>query len=480
VAEHSELWSLTDFISATGGRLTGKPAQGISGMSIDSRTIAPGEAFFAISGEARDGHTFAADALDKGAALAVVAEDKAADIGATPLLAVANPLEALENLGRAARARSPAQIIAVTGSVGKTGTKEMLRAALSPSGETHASAASYNNQWGVPLSLALLPRTARFAIFEVGMNHPGEILPLARMIRPHIAIITSVAPVHLEYFASLDDVAAAKAEIFAGLEPGGAAILNRDNAYFDFLAERARAAGAGRVIGFGEDERADARAAKLSLHADCSAVSADILGIRATYKVGAPGKHQVINSLAVLAAVQLAGGDLARGALALGAWRAPRGRGRRLVFTTQLGAVSIIDESYNANPASMRAAIATLSQAQPSGNGRRIAVLGDMLELGEAAPRLHAELAEPLLDAHVDLVYTAGPMMAALRDALPAALRAGHAKESDGLADILTRDIRPGDVVMIKGSLGSRMAPLVAALERHLVLRYEATAATAN
>jgi UDP-N-acetylmuramoyl-tripeptide--D-alanyl-D-alanine ligase len=480
VAERGELWSLTDFIAATGGRLTGKPAQGISGISIDSRTIAPGEAFFAIRGEARDGHSFAAGALDKGAALAVVAEDKVAEIAAAPLLVVADPLQALENLGRAARLRSRAQIIAVTGSVGKTGTKEMLRAALSPSGETHASAASYNNQWGVPLSLALLPRTARFAIFEVGMNHPGEIAPLARMIRPHIAIVTAVAPVHLEYFVSLDDIAAAKAEIFAGLEPGGAAILNRDNAYFDFLAERARAAGAGRVIGFGEDERADARAAKLSLHADCSAVSADFHGIRVTYKVGAPGKHQVINSLAVLAAAQLAGGDLARGAMALGVWRAPRGRGRRLVFTTQLGSVSIIDESYNANPASMRAAIATLGQVQPGGNGRRIAVLGDMLELGQAAPHLHTELAEALVDANVDLVYTAGPMMALLRDALPAALRAGHARTADGLADMLERDIRPGDVVMIKGSLGSRMAPLVAALERHLVLRYEATAATAN
>ena len=474
VPERDELWSLTDIIAATGGRLTGNPPQGIFGISIDSRTIGPGEAFFAIRGSERDGHAFAATALDKGAALAVVAEDKAAEIAGAPLLLVPDPLEALENLGRAARARSPAQVIAVTGSVGKTSTKEMLRVALSPSGETHASAASYNNQWGVPLSLALLPPTAHFAIFEVGMNHPGEILPLARMIRPHIAIVTAVEPVHLEFFATLDDIAAAKAEIFVGLEPGGAAILNRDNAYFDFLTERARTAGAGRVIGFGEDERADARAAKLSLHAECSAVSADILGTRATYKIGAPGKHLILNSLAVLAAVQLVGGNLARGALALGAWQAPDGRGRRLDFSTRLGPVSLIDESYNANPASMRAAIATLGQAQPSGNGRRIAVLGDMLELGEAALRLHAELADALVDAGVDLVYTAGPMMAALREALPPALRAGHAKQADGLAALLERDVRPGDVVMIKGSLGSCMAPLVAALERHLVVRYEA------
>lgn len=480
MAERGELWSLADFMAATGGRLIGKPPQGISGLSIDSRTIGPGEAFFAIRGETRDGHAFAAGALDRGAALAVVAKSKAADIAAEPLLAVADPLEALENLGRAARARSQARIIAVTGSVGKTGTKEMLRAVLSPSGETHASAASYNNQWGVPLSLALLPRSAAFGIFEVGMNHPGEIEPLARMIRPHTAIITAVAAVHLEFFDSLDDIAAAKAEIFAGLEPGGAAILNRDNPYFDFLVDRARAAGAGRVIGFGEDERADARAVELSLQADCSTVSADILGTRTTYKIGAPGKHQLINSLAVLAVVQLTGGDLARGALALGGWRAPEGRGRRLDFATPQGSVSIIDESYNANPASMRAAIATLGQTQPSGNGRRIAVLGDMLELGEAAPRLHAELAQPLVDADVDLVYTAGPLMAALCDALPSGRRAGHAEKAECLVDMLERDVRPGDVIMIKGSLGSRMAPLVAALERHLVLRYEATAARAN
>lgn len=472
--DHGELWSLADFIAATGGRLTGELPQGISGISIDSRTIAAGEAFFAIRGPERDGHAFVADAIQRGAALAVVAEDKAVEIAAAPLLVVTDPLEALKNLGRAARARSAARVIAVTGSVGKTGTKEMLRVALSPSGETHASAASYNNQWGVPLSLALLPSTARFAIFEVGMNHPGEITPLAGIVRPQIAIITAVEPVHLEFFPALEDIAAAKAEIFSGLEPGGVAILNRDNAYFDFLAERARAAGAGRIVGFGEDERAEARVAKLSLHTACSAVSADILGTRATYKIGTPGKHLIFNSLAVLAAVQFAGGDLARGALALGAWQAPEGRGRRLTFTTQLGPVTIIDESYNANPASVRAAIVTLGQAQPSGNGRRIAVLGDMLELGEAAPRLHAELADALVDAGIDLVYTAGPMMAALRKALPPALRAGHAKQAEGLAALIERDVHPGDVVMIKGSLGSRMAPLVAALERYLVVRYEA------
>ena len=474
MAEGALLWSLADFLEATGGRLMGAAPAGISGVSLDSRTLAPGDAFFAIQGDSRDGHAFAGDALKNGAGLAVVSADKAADIAARPLVAVADPLQALEKLGRAARARSGAKIIAVTGSVGKTGTKEMLRSALAESGDTHASAASYNNQWGVPVSLALMPPTARFGIFEVGMSHPGEIAPLAKMIRPHVAIVTAIAPVHLQYFASVDEIAAAKAEIFAGLEAGGAAIVNRDNPYFDFLAGRARQAGAGQVIGFGEDERAQARGVQVSLHPDCSTVSADILGQRATYKIGAPGAHLVMNSLAVLAAVRIAGGDLARAALALGGWRAPQGRGRRLEFKTRIGPVTLIDESYNANPASMRAAIAILGQAEPGANGRRVAVLGDMLELGEAAPRLHAELAEALVDAGVDRVYTAGPMMAALRDALPDSLRAAHGERSEELGPALERDIRPGDVVMVKGSLGSRMAPLVAALERHLVVRYEA------
>ena len=214
---------LADFLAATGGRVIGTPPERVSGVSLDSRAVAPGEAFFAIRGLARDGHAFAADALANGASLAVVADDKAASIGAEPLIAVADPLKALENLGRAARARGRAKVIAVTGSVGKTGTKDMLRVALSPSGETHASAASYNNQWGVPVSLASLPSSARFAVFEVGMNHSGEITPLTRMIRPDITIITAIAPVHLEYFASLDDIAAAKAEIFcrAGAGRGG-------------------------------------------------------------------------------------------------------------------------------------------------------------------------------------------------------------------------------------------------------------------
>lgn len=464
------LWKLKPFLKAAGGRLSGKASDAITGLSIDSRTVEPGEAFFAIRGEYRDGHEFAAAALEKGAGLAVVAKRRAREINAKPLLAVADPLHALEDVGKAARKRTRAAVIAITGSVGKTGTKEALRVALSASGAVHASRASYNNQWGVPLSLGLMPKRCDYGVFEIGMNHAGEITPLSKLVRPHIAIVTTVAPVHLGYFNSVDEIAAAKAEIFAGLKKGGTAILNRDNEYFAYLAGEAEKRGA-QIVSFGEHGQADARLDKVALLEDCSTVTATIQGTKVTYKIGAPGRHLVLNSLAVLAAVHAAGGDLAKGAMALASWTAPAGRGSRHVFATPMGAVTLVDESYNANPASMRAAIATLGQARPQGAGRRIAVLGDMLELGGEADALHAGLAAPLVDAGVDLVYTAGPHMAALHEALPGELRGGHAADSAGLAPLIVKAVRGGDVVMVKGSYGSRMAPLVEALTRHLGTR---------
>lgn len=471
--DEEPLWLGVDLAGATGGRLVGRLPQAISGISIDSRTIAPGEAFFAIKGENFDGHDFAAKTLDAGAALAVVSEEKAPSIAKEPLIVVPDVLKALERLGRAARARSNAMVIGITGSVGKTGSKEALRAALSPSGETFASSASFNNHWGVPLSLSRFPQSSRFGVFEMGMNHPGEITPLAGMVRPHIAIITTIAPVHLGFFSSVDEIAAAKAEIFDGLEQGGTAVLNRDNSYFDYLAGRARDRGAGRVIGFGRNEHTDARLLKLSLKADVSLVEADICGQMVTYKIGAPGEHLAINSLGVLAAVSAAGADLAKAALALADWQAPKGRGKRIQINTPKGAITIVDESYNANPASMRAAIATLGAAEPQAGGRRIAVLGDMLELGEAGPSLHASLAEPLAQARVDLVYTAGPLMESLKGALPDIMIGGHVASSQGLPDLIDQVLRPGDVIMVKGSLGSRMGPVVEAIRGLAVLRFE-------
>jgi UDP-N-acetylmuramoyl-tripeptide--D-alanyl-D-alanine ligase len=467
-------WTLDAMAAAMGAARAGALPAGIPGLSIDSRTVGRGEAFFAIMGENRDGHDFVAAALDAGAGLAVVAADKRAAMPpGAPLLVVPDVLGALVDLARAARARSQARVIAVTGSVGKTGTKDALQLVLACEGETHSSAASYNNQWGVPLSLARMPQSARFGIFEIGMNHAGEITPLVRLVRPHVAIVTTVEPAHLEYFGTVEAIADAKAEIFLGLEPGGVALINRDSPHYERLRAGAAAAGAGRILAFGAHAEADARLIEASLKADCSSVRADILGADVTYKLGAPGRHVVLNSLAVLAAAALVGADLAVCALALVALASPVGRGRRAALAVPGGQALLIDESYNANPASMRAAFALLGQAPVEGRGRRIAVLGDMLELGSRAADLHRDLAEPVLANAVDLVFCAGPLMHALWEALPSERRGGYAETAAALEPQVVAAIRAGDAVMVKGSLGSRMGPIVKALERRYA-RHEA------
>jgi UDP-N-acetylmuramoyl-tripeptide--D-alanyl-D-alanine ligase len=375
-------------------------------------------------------------------------------------------LAALNDLARASRARSSAKIVAVTGSVGKTGTKEALRLVLGRQGETHASAASYNNHWGVPLSLALMPRSAQFGVFEIGMNHAGEITPLVKLVRPHVAMITTIAPVHLEFFGTLDAIADAKAEIFLGVEPDGAAVINADIPQFGQLKSAARATGIERIVAFGERADADARLTKVSLQADTSTVQAHVLGHDVTYKLGAPGRHVVDNSLGVLAAAHLLGADLALAALALADLTAPVGRGARATLDLPGGQVLLIDESYNANPTSMRAALALLGQVPMQGLGRRIAVLGDMLELGPEGAKLHAQLSEAVLQHAVDLVYCAGPLMKSLWDALPSERRGGYAEDSAALEPTILNAVTAGDAVMVKGSLGSRMGRIVKALQR--------------
>ncbi len=461
------LWTLEAMASAMVAERQGALPQSISGISIDTRTIAPGEAFFAIQGDSRDGHDFVAAALAAKAGVAVVATHRRAEFGNdAPLLVVPDVLAALRDLAGAARARTHAKVIGVTGSVGKTSTKEALRLALSKDGETHASVASYNNHWGVPLSLARCPASARYAVFEMGMNHAGEIAPLSRLTRPHIAIVTTVAPVHLESLGSLSKIADAKAEIFLGVQPGGAVIVNRDIAQYEQLRRRARQAGIERVISFGEHAQADACLLKSALHPRCSTVHADILGTEIAYKIGAPGRHLVLNSLAVLAAAALAGADLALAALALGELEAIPGRGAPVEIDLPGGSALVIDESYNANPASMAAALALLGQAPLGPRGRRIAVLGDMLELGPKGKALHRGLAAAVAANAVDLVYCCGPLMHTLWQALPASRRGGYAEDSAALEAQVVRAIRGGDVVMVKGSLGSRMAPIVKALQR--------------
>jgi UDP-N-acetylmuramoyl-tripeptide--D-alanyl-D-alanine ligase len=462
----SALWTIDDMAKAMRADKFGALPADVAGISIDSRTLGKGDAFFAIQGENRDGHDFVEAALKGGAGIAVVTRAQAAHFADAPLLAVDDVLEALRDLARAARARSHAKIVAITGSVGKTSTKEALRLALSADGETHASAASYNNHWGVPLSLARLPTSARYAVFEIGMNHAGEITPPTQLVRPHVVVITTIEPVHLEYFGSLDKIADAKAEIFTGIEPGGAAVLNSDNGQFARLAAAAKAAGITNIVSFSETANADARLMRHSLQPESSTVEARILGHDVTYKLGAPGLHLVINSLAVLAAASLAGADLALAALALNALKPAAGRGTRIELAVPGGGALLIDESYNANPASMRAAIALLGLAPLGPRGRRIAVLGDMLELGGEGAAMHRALAEPIAAAKVDLVYCSGLQMHALWESLPSNHRGGYAETAAALEPDVLEAIRAGDAVMVKGSLGSKMGPIVKALER--------------
>jgi UDP-N-acetylmuramoyl-tripeptide--D-alanyl-D-alanine ligase len=456
------LWTSQDAAAATGGSNTGS-WQAI-GVSIDSRTVEAGDLFVALSGPKFDGHDFVAGALARGGAAAVVSKAPPKLAPDARLLMVGDTQAALEALGRAARARTQGRIIAITGSVGKTGTKEALKAALARQGRAFASSGSLNNHWGVPLSLSRLPQDADYGIFELGMNHPGEIDALVRMVRPHIAVITTIEPVHLGFFASVEAIADAKAEIFNAIEPNGAAILNRDNPHFARLAAAAQARGVTRIIGFGEHPDAAVRLLDCELHPAASVVTASVMGEVVDYSLGLPGRHWVMNSLAVLAAVHAAGGDIGAAAAALASLAPLAGRGQRHALPIAGGSFTLIDESYNASPASMRAAIAVLGGIEPGPGGRRIAVLGDMLELGSEAAQLHAALAQPLVDAGIDLVFTLGAEMRALDQALPAARRGGHADTVDALAQLLGRRLRAGDVVTVKGSHGSKLYELVARL----------------
>jgi len=456
------LWSADEIAAATGGKASGGHGGGdwsVVGISIDSRTVLPGELYIALRGPNHDGHRFVPAALDRGAACLV--DNVSAKLADTaPLIKVGDTMEALTALGRAARQRSNARVTAITGSVGKTGTKEALRLALSAQAETHASVQSFNNHWGVPLSLARAPRHAVYAIYELGMNAPGEIADLTRLVRPEVALITKIAPAHLGRFPSVDAIAEAKAEIFQGLMPGGIAVLDQDNPYFLSLKKRAAAAECGRVIGFGEAKDADARLLACRLQADGSDVRMALDGVELRYRIGAPGRHWVKNSLAVVAIAAALGADPERAGEALSGFKPPKGRGQRHQIPRTGGVVEVIDESYNANPTSMRAAISLLESSE----GRRIVALGDMLELGEQSAKLHAELVEPLATSKVDRVFTVGSSMRHLHAALPKDRRGIHVEQADKLVPILAGELKAGDTILIKGSLGSAMGQVVDAL----------------
>ncbi|MEZ0220309.1 MAG: UDP-N-acetylmuramoylalanyl-D-glutamyl-2,6-diaminopimelate--D-alanyl-D-alanine ligase [Tardiphaga sp.] len=461
------LWTSAAMVDAMQATTQGALPEGITGISIDTRTIKPGEAYFAIKGDVHDGHAFVEAALKAGAGLAVVEAAQRDKFPADArLLVVDDVLAGLVQLGLASRARLKAPIIAITGSVGKTSTKEALRRVLEAQGKTHASVASFNNHWGVPLTLARCPADVRFAIFEIGMNHAGEIETLVKMVRPHYAVITTVEPVHLEFFAGVEAIADAKAEIFSGLEPDGVAILNRDNAQFARLQKSAKKAGVSRIVSFGADQKAEARLIDVALHPTCSAVHANILGHDVTYKLGMPGRHMAMNSLAVLAAAELMGADLVHAALTLSQVVPAVGRGARHVLEVPGGEATLIDESYNANPASMAAAINVLGAAAVGPKGRRIAVLGDMLELGADGAKLHAGLLDAVQSNGIDLVFCCGPLMRNLWDALSTGKRGGYAGDAAALESQVLAAIRAGDAIMVKGSLGSKMKPIVSALEK--------------
>ncbi len=460
------LWTMPDLIAAMHARPIGNLPAGITGISIDSRSISRGEAFFAIKGDRVDGHDYASVALANGASMLVVSEGKLPAMGrlVAPMLVVDDVLAAMVRLGMAARDRSRAKVIAVTGSVGKTTTKEMLRHVLSACGTVHASAASFNNHWGVPLTLARMPENTDFGVFEIGMNHPDEIRPLVKMVRPHIAIVTTVAAAHLGNFRDLDEIAAAKAEIFEGVSPGGHAIINLDNDKYPLLEAAAQAAGVAHVHGFGSDARADFRLAEYVADGASGQLWASVAGHTYEVTLGAPGRHIAENAVAVLGAAHLAGADMPAVVEAMASLTPEKGRGRRYRLSVGGGTATLIDESYNANPASMRAAIALLRDAAPQGEGRRIAVLGDMLEMGVHSAEVHADLSGPLMASGIRSIWLAGPEMASLRDSLSGDLDVVHAENVDALLPMVVKSLRPGDVIMVKSSNGTGSGRIVAAL----------------
>ena len=457
----SGLWTSADAAAATGGTIVGGEWTA-GGIAIDTRDLDAGDLFVALAGDHRDGHAFIGAAQERGAA-AVMAADADAVPPGCPAILVDDTLRGLMALGRHRRADSPARIVGITGSAGKTTAKAALATLLAAFGRTHASAKSYNNHWGVPLSLARMPGSTEFGVFELGMSHAGEILALADQVRPDIALITTIAPAHLGNFPNEAAIARAKAEIFGKVGPGGTVLLPADSRWFALLRELAEASSAGRVLSFGRSDRADIRLVDEAGDADGSRVTADIAGDELSWNLPLPGRHQVDNSLGWMAVVHALGLDLRRAAAAMAQVRALDGRGRRRPVQLPAGrAIRLLDESYNANPASVRAALDVLAR-QP---GRKVAVLGDMLELGERSGELHRGLAPVIEAAGVAAAFLCGPAMVEVAGRLACPIEVHHASRSTDLIPIVLDGLRDGDVVLVKGSLGSKMGVIVDGLDR--------------
>lgn len=466
------LWSAAEAAKATGG--TSQGDWQVSGVSIDTRTIKAGDLFVALSA-ARDGHDFVAQALEKGAGAALVSRVPDGVAPDAPLLIVDDVLRGLEALGRAARARMQGKVVGVTGSVGKTSTKEMLRTVIGGQRQVHAAEASYNNHWGVPLTLARMPRETEVAIIEIGMNHPGEIAPLARLARPHVAMITTVGTAHLEAFDSIDGIAREKASIFAGLMPDGWAVVNGDLDTTPILIDAARQAGA-KVLTFGERASNHHRLTKVEIIDQATVAQARIWRAQALYRVSAAGRHYALNALGVLAVVRALGLDRALACADLAQWTPPAGRGmREKLLMDPLDdrlAFELIDDAFNANPVSMAASLEVIAAARPQDNvgrhahGRRIAILGEMLELGPEELALHANLATLPAVEKLDVVHCVGERMKALYEALPPEKRGRCVTKASDLAAKAPRLVDAGDVVLVKGSKGSKVSLVVDALRK--------------
>ena len=449
------LWTSAEIAAATGGVASAEFA--VTGVAFDSREVGPGDLFVAMKGEASDGHLYLDQAFAQGAAGAIVSEPCA-----HPHVLVADSFTALQMLGRASRARSGATIIGVTGSVGKTSAKEALFAALDRGapGAVHRSVKSYNNHTGVPLSLARMPRDARFGVFEMGMNHAGELAELTQIVRPHIAVVTAIAPAHTEFFRDESAIADAKGEIFAGLEPDGVAIIPFDSPHRDRLTAAATPHAA-RIVTFGIAKGADVRAIEsVRLATGATFVTVQQDGRELSFTMAQPGMHWVSNALAVIACVEAAGADLGLAGLALAELGGLQGRGARFMTTLADGQALVIDESYNANPASMRATLAVLAK-EP---GRHVALLGEMRELGEASADYHAGLAEPILAANVEMALLVGEAMAPLAQALEGKVETVHVGDAAAALTSLRTILAPGDAVLIKGSNGVGLARVVTSL----------------
>ncbi|MFN4209474.1 MAG: UDP-N-acetylmuramoyl-tripeptide--D-alanyl-D-alanine ligase [Devosia sp.] len=449
------LYTIAEILAATGGSSDVALDTPINAISIDSRELGRDALFVAIKGDRFDGHDFVDKALDNGAVAALVHKGEGAR-----RIHVTDALEGLRDIARAARARSRAIVIGVTGSVGKTTTKEAIRVVFEAAGQTHASIKSFNNHWGVPLMLARFPEQAEFGVFEMGMSAPDEIRPLAQLVRPHIAVITTIAPAHLEAFGSLDGIARAKAEIFAGLEPGGTAVLNADHAQIGVLLDEANAAGVSRVVTYGEARGADWQILDIQTIGERSFATIEHDGERHALVLNVPGRHMVANATAALAVAHIAGVEPAVALRALAGFGAQPGRGQRSRLGPDDRPLLLTDESYNANTASMNAALEVFAgQAAPG--GRKVVILGDMLELGPQSASLHASLAPAVTNSGAERVYLVGPAMAALAEALGAGRVAAHTQTAAEMAEIVLNDLAYGDAVMVKGSNGVGLAGVV-------------------